>query len=434
MLTQDLDPYYTPSFWNGSLTSIHSVYEKLVVSDVKTTIPLSDTSDQLSHNDTNEDQVSISTVDQVSALVPPPVPIQDELHVQPQSGVSNTVEVQDCSSSNPSICIDIEDILEDNTSSISDANLPRTIRSHQNSDSERVDLTNSDYTTHITGGISKQSTAMHTLTGYIQEWKRNLPQAIGSGASTVTEELIPTHSHIIDSSRNSSQAIGSGTSTFMEDVIPTHSNTTDGAMNSSRAIRGGTSTVMEDGLKLTATHSHTTDGRYVTNYRQQEPLHSTLFARDAASNSDAITEGAKTRPRSISIVTCSSGYATESVTSTSDSYGRCESRGSNNFEYDSPLDDKPWLHCMAHSSSSAYESGLTNGDSEKNFRCRSHEQHTDPSSEDNENTTTCTVPMVELQEEELDSIKFTLNAKQQYDYENAIEDHFFEGIIFEPGP
>jgi hypothetical protein len=38
MTATELDPYYTPTFWNGSLASIHSTYEKLTFSGSKTDI------------------------------------------------------------------------------------------------------------------------------------------------------------------------------------------------------------------------------------------------------------------------------------------------------------------------------------------------------------------------------------------------------------
>ena len=389
LLIQDLDPLYTPSFWHGSLTSIHSTYERLFF---KTDISHSYTCDKPTCSEHSEDQVSISTVDHVSALVSPPIPTQRESHVHPQSTAYhqagehlNSVQIHGWSNTNttPIMSIDavsISDImatLEDNTVPNTEKNLPDSIRNHQGSTSYTLnsDTASTASSAHITGGISPE---MHTVTGVLQG-NRNLPQARGSGTNTTTKHI------------------------FMEDAPNC------GYISESDASR------------------------------QQELLHSAPSvhsAKDYASSED-ITEEVKQRPRAISVVS-SSGYASESARSLSEGYGRCNSWGSNTFEHDSPLEDKPTI---ADSISSEYETRIIIDDLEKTFRyCRAYsptEQHTEElSSDDAEKTTTftCNVPLADLGKEELDCVKFTVNAKQQYEYVNALEEHFLADISFEAAP
>ena len=374
MLIQDLDPLYTPSFWNGSLTSIHSTYERLVF---KTDIGPSYTCDEPTHSEHSEDQVSISTVDQVSALVSPPIPTQRESHVHPQPTVYhqagehlNSVQIHGWSNTNstPTMSSDAVSIsgilatLEDNTSPNREKYLPNSITNQQGSTSYNMSNTASTApSAHITGGISPE---MHSVTGELQG-NRNLLQTIGSGTKHNFKEDAPNSGYITESEASRQQEL--------LDSAPS--------------------------------------------------VHST---KDYASNSEDITEEVKHRPRAISIV--SSGYATESARSPSEGYGRCNSWGSNTFEHDSPLENKPTI---ADSISSGYETRITIEDLEKNFRfCRVYNPTEPHMKELSTRNVYRNIPL----SEELDCVKFTVNAQQQYEYVNALEEHFFADISFEAAP
>ena len=83
-----MDPHYTPSFWKGSLTSLHSVYEKLVFPAPTTDIIYYSENCKQQTSIQCEDTASLTTEDQVSALIPPSPtvePTHGGPHTQPQT-------------------------------------------------------------------------------------------------------------------------------------------------------------------------------------------------------------------------------------------------------------------------------------------------------------------------------------------------------------
>ena len=88
-MLQDLDPYYTPSFWKGSLTSFHSIYEKLAFSEPATDITHYSENCEQQTNIQSGDCASVTTVHHVIALVPPS-PTVEPTHEEPCTQTQTT--------------------------------------------------------------------------------------------------------------------------------------------------------------------------------------------------------------------------------------------------------------------------------------------------------------------------------------------------------
>jgi hypothetical protein len=329
----DLDPYYSPSFWKGSLTSFHSIYEKLDFSKSTTDITHYSENCEQQTNIESEDCASITTVDHVIALVPPSPtvePTHGELCKQTQTTdyqpgdssahFSNSFTDTSSTARDASVAIDIDSVsISDVVASLEEETFPNSTNTKSNCENPSSEDT---ATQHVK--------AMHTVAGYIQE-------------NCITE---------------------SNTNTV------------------------GTTESVVSGLQVALS-----------------------------------LEKGGNPPRKYSEADSGGGYVTESETSAliSNAYDRQESCSS---DQDGSQDEKHSFRYVAHSVSSGYASESMAG--EPNSPCtrtcdRVWHSQTSLGSDGTEN----------LGEIDLSSVKFTVNAHQEFEYVNAMEDTL-EDVCFVP--
>jgi hypothetical protein len=313
----DLDPYYSPSFWKGSLTSFHSIYEKLVFSEPTTDITHYSENCEQQTNIESEDCASITTVDHVIALVPPSPtvePTHGESCTQTQTtnyqpgepSLRNQDELStpatNTNSTAPDIAIDIDavsisDILaslkEDHTTPNNCSGLPAS--------EENKNTTNR---------------TLHTTTGYVAD---------NGTASVVMEVSVneeTTTSHVHDST---SDYCRPHPAKSLQRVLHLASSCATGYVGEDRIgrLRAPSSTDDRVGNEPTAKRrcDSTTSSGYATESGDS------VWDRQVSCSSDALEEDDQRNVHSSSLhyVTnsVSSGYASESTTS--ENISRCRS-------------------------------------------------------------------------------------------------------------
>ena len=401
--SQDLDPDYTPFFWRGSLASVHSKYEILDFSDLKNlTTDITHSENDETRRDIQDDQASINIVNEVNALVPPTEvsSTQGEPLQQPR-----TTDYR---------------VLEEPSAMLNDV---------QKQDQFLTLTTNTSSTSSIAinidaGSISDILTTLEddTIRAGVLDTKmiiENFTSAVDIPTEDIRLKTTPCHQ----------QHVMTASSGYITNAPPQH----DPAESQQRVYpeKGCASNDSIGELKTDSTADQTDKDRN-------------------GDRTDYVADSS----------TCSSGYITESVMSgLLSNYDTQQSCSSNTLEQDDQLDNKGSLQYVA-SSRCASESAT--GDSECVFKCRSyskterssqHSEHpasthveidsgcnyvpnspsTSSSSENTEFSSQTSLKLTDI-EVDLDSVKFTVNAHQQFDYVNAIEENLFKDVCFDIAP
>jgi hypothetical protein len=311
----DLDPYYSPSFWKGSLTSFHSIYEKLVFSEPTTDITHYSENCEQQTNIESEDCASITTVDHVIALVPPSPtvePTHGESCTQTQTtnyqpgepSLQNQDELSppatNTNSTAPDIAIDIDAV------SISD--ILASLKEDHTTPNNCLGLPASDENKNTS------NRTLHSTTGYVAD----------NGAESVVMEVSvneeATTSHVHDSTSDNCQPHPAKS---LQRVLHPAGSCATGYVSEDRIGRLRAPSNTDNRVEPTAKYrcDSTTSSGYATESGDS------VWDRQVSCSSDALEEDDQRNVHSSSLhyVTnsVSSGYASESTTS--ENISRCRS-------------------------------------------------------------------------------------------------------------
>ena len=312
---------------------MHSIYEKLVFPDPTTGITHYSENCEQQTSIQCEDTASVTTADQVSALVPPSPTVESthqEPHTQPQttdhhqtreSSVQFSSSATDTNSTVRTVAIDIDSVSISDVASLEEEMVPSVINTKTSCENSISEAT---ATQHVR--------AMHTAGGYIQE------------------------NHV------------------------TETNTNRAEISAGRVNVPQTPLSLKKGENNPRKDSEVDSGGCYTTESETSALISNVYDRQVSCSSDQDgLQDEKNSFRYVANSVSSSGYASESMT------------GEPNSPSTSSTCDRVW-----NSQSSLGSDGT------KNFG-----------------------------EIDLNSVKFTVNAHQEFDYVNAMEDTL-EDVCFEP--